>query len=102
MFRFSGNESAETSRWDLREIARQMTLATNIYVAPDEVIEMPEYFYDKPVIKKDSGEFIHDEGVTIPIDDTACFYAQTMKTTLLCRVTSSENQCSYAVQKIDW
>ena len=102
MFGFNNGKNVEISNWDFREIARQITLNTGVYVSPDEVNEMPEYLFEEPLPEDDAGQLSYDNDLAVPVVDTACFYVQTKKTTLLCKVTAIGNHYSYTVKKIDW
>lgn len=99
---------------DLREVAREISLKTQVYVTPDELQEIvnfvPTYLEEQSELKEWDFESTENDVPQISKGETGSveefffyFYAQTSTTTVLCQVVmNSDEHVWYNVKKIEW
>lgn len=105
------HKSKEDLRPDLREVAREISLKTQVYVTPEELKEITDFIPDYVEVEGNLNELdfdINDEDVSQrPLDvveeSYSYFYAQTDTTTVLCQVVmDTDEHVKYNVKKIEW
>lgn len=105
------HKSKEDLRPDLREVAREISLKTQVYVTPEELKEITDFIPDYVKVEGNLNELdfdINDEDVSQrPLDvveeSYSYFYAQTDTTTVLCQVVmDTDEHVKYNVKKIEW
>lgn len=105
------HKSKEDLRPDLREVAREISLKTQVYVTPEELKEITDFIPDYVEVEGNLNELdfdINDEDVSQrPLDVVEesyfYFYAQANTTTVLCQVVmDTDEHVKYNVKKIEW
>lgn len=105
-------KSKEDLQPDLRKVAREISLKTQVYVTPEELKEITELIPDGDVEEQvnldELDSDINDDDVSQrPLDvveeSYSYFYAQTDTTTVLCQVVmDTDEHVRYNVKKIEW
>ena len=109
------HKSKEDLRPNLREVAREISLKTQVYVTPAELKEITELIPDGDVEEQvnldelDSDINDYDvsqnskERLDVVEKSYFYFYAQTDTTTVLCQVVmDTDEHVKYNVKKIEW
>ena len=105
------HKSKEDLRPDLREVAREISLKTQVYVTPEELKEITDFIPDYVEVEGNLNELdfdINDDDVSqrsldVVEESYSYFYAQTDTTTVLCQVVmDTDEHVRYNVKKIEW
>lgn len=108
------HKSKEDLRPDLREVAREISLKTQVYVTPAELKEITEFIPDPDGeeaelilddfdINDDDASQNSKERLDVVEESYFYFYAQANTTTVLCQVVmDADEHVKYNVKKIEW
>lgn len=105
------HKSKEDLRPDLREVAREISLKTQVYVTPEELKEITDFIPDYVEVEGNLNELdfdINDDDVSqrsldVVEESYFYFYAQANTTTVLCQVVmDTDEHVKYNVKKIEW
>ena len=108
------HKSKEDLRPDLREVAREISLKTQVYVTPTELHEITEFIPDPDGeeaelilddfdINDDDASRNSKERLDVVEESYFYFYAQANTTTVLCQVVmDTDEHVKYNVKKIEW